>query len=136
VSLPRERFWDVPVPKIDSPTRQPLVPRPPCVRAASPHHRKLGAGYAALPQMALRRVGCPYRFSPRLRETHPFATAEIRPDSTPTGDYRPSLRSPWPAAVVDGLWLRLRHARVDQDGRFADDVRDWRAILNYEVPLL
>ena len=39
-------------------------------------------------------------------------------------------------AGVDGLWLRLRHARVDQDGRFADDVRDWRAILNYEVPLL
>jgi len=39
-------------------------------------------------------------------------------------------------AVVDGLWLRLRYASVDQDGRFADDVRDWRAILNYEVPLL
>ena len=32
-----------------------IVPRPPCVRAASPHHRKLGAGYAALPQMARRR---------------------------------------------------------------------------------
>jgi len=29
-----------------------LVPRPPCVRAASPQHRKLVAGYAALPQMA------------------------------------------------------------------------------------
>ncbi|MEW8075222.1 MAG: hypothetical protein AB2815_05450, partial [Candidatus Sedimenticola endophacoides] len=28
VSLPRERFWDIPVPKIDSPTRQPLLPRP------------------------------------------------------------------------------------------------------------
>ncbi|MFC1356985.1 MAG: hypothetical protein G8D58_10145, partial [gamma proteobacterium symbiont of Phacoides pectinatus] len=27
VSLPRERFWDIPVPKIDSPTRQPLLPR-------------------------------------------------------------------------------------------------------------
>ena len=39
-------------------------------------------------------------------------------------------------AVFDGLWLRLRHARLDQDGRFADDVRDWRVILNYEVPLL
>jgi hypothetical protein len=39
-------------------------------------------------------------------------------------------------AVVDGLWLRLRHARVEEDGRFADDVRDWRVILNYEVPLL
>ncbi|MEW8076386.1 MAG: PilZ domain-containing protein, partial [Candidatus Sedimenticola endophacoides] len=30
VSLPRERFWDIPVPKIDSPTRQPLLPRPSC----------------------------------------------------------------------------------------------------------
>jgi len=39
-------------------------------------------------------------------------------------------------AVLDNLWLRLRHARVDQDGRFANDVRDWRVILNYEVPLL
>jgi hypothetical protein len=26
VSLPRDRFWDIPVPKIDSPTRQPLGP--------------------------------------------------------------------------------------------------------------
>ena len=58
VSLPRERFWDVQVPKIDSPTRQSLMPRPPCVRAATPHHRRLGAGSAALPQMAQRRVGC------------------------------------------------------------------------------
>jgi hypothetical protein len=33
-------------------SRQPIMPRPPCVRAASPHHRRLGAGYAALPQMA------------------------------------------------------------------------------------
>ena len=39
-------------------------------------------------------------------------------------------------AFVDALWLRLRHARVDQDGRFADDLRDSRAMLNYEVPLL
>ncbi len=50
VSLPRERFWDIPVAKIDSPTRQLLLPRPPCVRAAPPHPRKLGAGSAALPQ--------------------------------------------------------------------------------------
>ena len=32
VSLPRERFWDIPVPKIDSPTRQPLCPGTPCGR--------------------------------------------------------------------------------------------------------
>jgi hypothetical protein len=38
--------------------------------------------------------------------------------------------------ALDGLWLRLRYARVDQDGRLADDVRDWRVILNYELPLL
>ena len=39
-------------------------------------------------------------FLRRLRETHPFATAKIRPDSTPTADYRPSLRSPWSAAIA------------------------------------
>ena len=63
------------------------------------------------------------------------------PDSDSTGsadqkelnltlDIRPT------SAFLDGLWLRLRHARVDEDGPFADDVRDWRVILNYEVPLL
>ncbi|MEW8074591.1 MAG: hypothetical protein AB2815_02060 [Candidatus Sedimenticola endophacoides] len=31
VSLPRERFWDIPVPKIDSPTRQPLLPDRPAL---------------------------------------------------------------------------------------------------------
>jgi len=33
-------------------SRQPHGPRSPCVRAASPHLRTLGAGCAALPQMA------------------------------------------------------------------------------------
>ena len=31
----------------------PSAPRTSCVRAASPHHRKLGAGYATLPQMMI-----------------------------------------------------------------------------------
>ncbi|WP_419600332.1 hypothetical protein [Thiolapillus sp.] len=57
MSLPRDRFWDIQVSKIDLPTRQPLLPRPSCVRAASPHLRKLGAGYAALPQMTGRYRG-------------------------------------------------------------------------------
>lgn len=47
-----------------------------------------------------------------------------------TLDIRPT------SALLDGLWLRLRHARVDQSGPSADDVREWRVILNYEVPLL
>ncbi|MEW8074730.1 MAG: hypothetical protein AB2815_02825, partial [Candidatus Sedimenticola endophacoides] len=38
VSLPRERFWDIPVPKIDSPTRQPLPPRPSCAHHDSVPH--------------------------------------------------------------------------------------------------
>ncbi|WP_419585717.1 hypothetical protein, partial [Thiolapillus sp.] len=64
VSLPRDRFWDIHVSKIDSPTRQPLLPRPSCVRAASPHLRKLGAGYAALPQMTGRDFSYAYFVSP------------------------------------------------------------------------
>ncbi len=64
VSLPRDRFWDTQVSKIDSPTRQPLLPRPSCVRAASPHLRKLGAGYAALPQMTGRDFSYAYFVSP------------------------------------------------------------------------
>ena len=73
VSLPRERFWDVQVSKIDSPTRQPLVPWPSCVRAASPHLRKLGAGYAALPQMTGRNFSDAYFVFP-LR----YRTPEIQ----------------------------------------------------------
>ena len=38
-------------------------------------------------------------FLRRLRETYPSATAKIRPGPTPTADYRPSRRSPWPAAI-------------------------------------
>jgi|GEM_PF-5246562 len=52
VSLPRDRFWNIHVQnRLANATAN--VPRPPCVRAASPHHRKmLGTGFAALPQMA------------------------------------------------------------------------------------
>lgn len=50
VSLPRERFWDVPVLKIDSPTRQPLLAWPPSVRALRHAVASLRAVYAALPQ--------------------------------------------------------------------------------------
>ena len=58
-------------------SRQPIVPRPPCVRAASPHPRKLGASYAALPQMARRRVGCACICSPPA--TGPGAPSPLRP---------------------------------------------------------
>jgi hypothetical protein len=51
----------------------PSAPRPPCVRAAPPHNRRLGAGYAALPQMARRDCSdayfvFPLAFVPRTTE--------------------------------------------------------------------
>ncbi len=89
VSLPRERFWNIPVTKIDSPTRQPLLPRPPCVRAASPHHRKLGAGYAALPQW-LDGVSDALAYAlRRLRDLRPLRHCGHTHAPTPTGDYPP-----------------------------------------------
>lgn len=47
--------------------------------------------------MAGRRAGCPCRETPLASAYNPFATAFLRPDPTPTGDYPPSLRSPWRA---------------------------------------
>ena len=54
----RDAFWDIPVTKTHSTFDSLIVPRPPCVRAATPHHRKLGAGYAALPQWLDATIGC------------------------------------------------------------------------------
>ena len=75
-------------------SRQPIVPRPPCVRAASPHPRKLGAGYAALPQMARRRVGCALHMPSAGYGTFgPFATPAIRTRLRLPGTTRLALRA-------------------------------------------
>ncbi len=37
---------------------------------------------------------------------------------------------------LKGLWIRLRYAYVDQDGPEGVDVKDFRAILNYELSIL
>ena len=46
-----------------------------------------------------------------------------------TVDFRPER------GLLEGLWLRLRYARVDEDGNgeVADQIR---LILNYELPVL
>ena len=64
----------------------PSAPQPSCVRATSPHHRKLGAGYVTLPQMTGRRFGKPFILSP------PTLALRFRQNNgpTPTGDYQPS----------------------------------------------
>lgn len=37
--------------------------------------------------------------------------------------------------LLDGLWIRARAAFVDQNGSGAEDIDDYRIILNYSVPL-
>ena len=37
---------------------------------------------------------------------------------------------------LKGFWLRLRGAYLDQDGPEGNDVKEFRAIINYELPVL
>ena len=85
------------------------MPRPPCVHATSPTLRKLVAGYAAFPQMAGRDCRMPLlMFSLALR------TTKTTPGLIATGDYPPSLCSPWRAAMViknciPDIFLKIEH---------------------------
>jgi len=93
VSLPRERFGTSLSPnRLANATAD--WPRPPCVRAASPHHRKLGAGYAALPQW-LDGVS-DVILDPLWRSR----TTGIQNDRRLPGTTSPRVRSPWLAAIV------------------------------------
>ena len=47
-----------------------------------------------------------------------------------TVDYRPTK------GVLEGLWLRLRRAEVNQRGSGVNDSVDYRVILNYDIVLL
>ncbi|WP_419600184.1 hypothetical protein [Thiolapillus sp.] len=60
MSLPRDRFWDIQVSKIDSLTRQPLCPGRPASVPLRQHPRTLNAGFAALPQMTGRDFSYAY----------------------------------------------------------------------------
>ncbi|WP_419601167.1 hypothetical protein [Thiolapillus sp.] len=60
MSLPRDRFWDIQVSKIDSLTRQPLCPGRPASVPLRQHPRTLDAGFAALPQMTGRDFSYAY----------------------------------------------------------------------------
>ena len=59
----------------------------------------LGAWLCSTPTNARRRVGSACICPSLATELRSFATPAIRPrTSTPSGDYAPSLRSPWRAA--------------------------------------
>jgi hypothetical protein len=83
------------------------------------------------------RIGVPgmSSFVNYARGNTPDRGANASPDQWEfdiTVDYR--LQSEW----LNGLWLRARAAFLDQDDDVLDvgDVRDYRVILNYDLPIL
>ncbi|WP_419624974.1 hypothetical protein [Thiolapillus sp.] len=92
---PRERFWDIPVPKIDSAFDNLLVPQPSWSPSTTQQLRKL----VAAPYLA------PNDWTPRSEAYFVFPLAQGTPGKqcglAATGVYQPSLRSPWLAAADD-----------------------------------
>ncbi|WP_294118077.1 hypothetical protein [Thiolapillus sp.] len=93
---PRDRFWDIPVPKIDSAFDNLFVPQPSWSPSTTQQLRKL----VAAPYLA------PNDWTPRSEAYFVFPLAQGTPGKqcglAATGDYQPSLRSPWLAAVDQG----------------------------------
>ncbi|WP_419597707.1 hypothetical protein, partial [Thiolapillus sp.] len=91
---PRDRFWDIPVPKIDSAFDNLFVPQPSWSPSTTQQLRKL----VAAPYLA------PNDWTPRSEAYFVFPLAQGTPGKqcglAATGDYQPSLRSPWLAATV------------------------------------
>ncbi|WP_294046715.1 hypothetical protein [Thiolapillus sp.] len=89
---PRDRFWDIPVPKIDSAFDNLLVPQPSWSPSTTQQLRKL----VAAPYLP------PNDWTPRSEAYFVFPLAQGTPGKqcglAATGVYQPSLRSPWPAA--------------------------------------
>ncbi len=96
VSLPRERFWDIPAPKLDPPTRQPLCPGHPAVGAGLDQHTPSPTP----PTNGLMACRMSLQIFSAATGNTPHRHCENPPGPTPTGDYQPSLRSPWLAASV------------------------------------
>ncbi|WP_419612418.1 hypothetical protein, partial [Thiolapillus sp.] len=89
---PRDRFWDIPVPKIDSAFDNLFVPQPSWSPSTTQQLRKL----VAAPYLS------PNDWTPRSEAYFVFPLAQGTPGKqcglAATGDYQPSLRSPWLAA--------------------------------------
>ncbi|WP_419615630.1 hypothetical protein, partial [Thiolapillus sp.] len=105
---PRERFWDIPVPKIDSAFDNLLVPQPSWSPSTTQQLRKL----VAAPYLA------PNDWTPRSEAYFVFPLAQGTPGKqcglAATGVYQPSLRSPWLAAEeVSRLFLQVMELSKD-----------------------
>ncbi|WP_419606141.1 hypothetical protein [Thiolapillus sp.] len=111
---PRDRFWDIPVPKIDSAFDNPLVPQPSWSPSTTQQLRKL----VAAPYLA------PNDWTPRSEAYFVFPLAQGTPGKqcglAATGVYQPSLRSPWLAANEKQkyhAWSRYSSRYVIQHGK-------------------
>ncbi|WP_419609126.1 hypothetical protein [Thiolapillus sp.] len=94
---PRDRFWDIPVPKIDSAFDNLFVPQPSWSPSTTQQLRKL----VAAPYLA------PNDWTPRSEAYFVFPLAQGTPGKqcglAATGVYQPSLRSPWLAANAPAI---------------------------------
>ncbi|WP_419648619.1 hypothetical protein, partial [Thiolapillus sp.] len=103
---PRDRFWDIPVPKIDSAFDNLFVPQPSWSPSTTQQLRKL----VAAPYLA------PNDWTPRSEAYFVFPLAQGTPGKqcglAATGDYQPSLRSPWLAAHEVCCDFALREPQV------------------------
>uniref|UniRef100_UPI003AF7B844 hypothetical protein n=1 Tax=Thiolapillus sp. TaxID=2017437 RepID=UPI003AF7B844 len=108
---PRDRFWDIPVPKIDSAFDNLLVPQPSWSPSTTQQLRKL----VAAPYLA------PNDWTPRSEAYFVFPLAQGTPGKqcglAATGVYQPSLRSPWLAAVEEHFPFRVRYRSLYAPGR-------------------
>jgi hypothetical protein len=96
VPLPRERFRDIPLAKIDSPTRQPLCPGRPAVAAAL-HFAEHPSTPA--PTVTGRRVGCTCIWPTLATEAYSsFATSAMRAPQACRTLSAPGFAVPWRTA--------------------------------------
>ncbi|WP_419609452.1 IS66 family insertion sequence element accessory protein TnpB, partial [Thiolapillus sp.] len=102
---PRDRFWDIPVPKIDSAFDNLLVPQPSWSPSTTQQLRKL----VAAPYLP------PNDWTPRSDAYFVFPLAQGTPGKqcglAATGVYQPSLRSPWLAAFEGALYAFTNRRR-------------------------
>ncbi|WP_293650937.1 hypothetical protein, partial [Thiolapillus sp.] len=110
---PRDRFWDIPVPKIDSAFDNPLVPQPSWSPSTTQQLRKL----VAAPYLA------PNDWTPRSEAYFVFPLAQGTPGKqcglAATGVYQPSLRSPWLAAMDEHhVVASLADGVIEGDGAY------------------
>ncbi|WP_419617976.1 Mov34/MPN/PAD-1 family protein [Thiolapillus sp.] len=105
---PRDRFWDIPVPKIDSAFDNLFVPQPSWSPSTTQQLRKL----VAAPYLP------PNDWTPRSEAYFVFPLAQGTPGKqcglAATGVYQPSLRSPWLAAQDPQTATRERERQYKQ----------------------